>query len=101
MFLAYESREWLESFTQALPSEESPAAAVRVRAAGSGWLVRAAPDGVGVERAATETPAPAGLDGAPDTVLLWLWRRADSGVTREGDLAEVDRLHELLRVATQ
>jgi hypothetical protein len=34
-------------------------------------------------------------------VLLWLWRRVDSRVTREGDPAEVDRLHDLLRVATQ
>jgi uncharacterized protein (TIGR03083 family) len=98
-FLAYGSQGWPEMFAGILPSEET--GAVGVRAAGSGWLVRAAPDGVRVERSTPDAPAPAGLAGTPDVVLLWLWRRADSGVTREGDLAEVDRLHALLREATQ
>jgi Mycothiol maleylpyruvate isomerase N-terminal domain/MDMPI C-terminal domain len=98
-FLAYGAQGWPGEFEGLLPSEEP--AAVGVRAAGSGWLVRAAPNGVWVERSAPDAPAAAGLAGVPDAVLLWLWRRADSGVTREGDLAEVDRLHAMLRVATQ
>jgi uncharacterized protein (TIGR03083 family) len=98
-FLAYDSQHWLEYFTEVLPAEGSTV--VRVRAGGSGWLVRAAPDGVWIERSAPDATAAASLAGAPDAVRLWLWRRADAGVTREGDLAEVDRLHALLRVATQ
>jgi uncharacterized protein (TIGR03083 family) len=98
-FLGYGSQQWPEDFAEVLPAQESPG--VAVRAGGSAWLVRAAPDGVRVERSAPDAPAAGALAGAPDAILLWLWRRADSGVSRSGDQAEVDRMHALLREATQ
>jgi uncharacterized protein (TIGR03083 family) len=99
-FLAYASRTWPEDFAGILPEREALPVEVRPDG-GPGWLVRAAPDGVGVERLAPDAPAAAMISGAPDAVLLWLWRRAEAGVTRSGDLTEIDRLYALLREVTQ
>ncbi|MGH3715401.1 MAG: maleylpyruvate isomerase family mycothiol-dependent enzyme [Micromonosporaceae bacterium] len=65
------------------------------------WSVRPTPDGVQVSAGATPEPA-AALSGDPVDLLLWLWRRADiDRLTAEGDRDQLDRLHELMRVATQ
>ncbi|MGH3648211.1 MAG: maleylpyruvate isomerase family mycothiol-dependent enzyme [Micromonosporaceae bacterium] len=65
------------------------------------WSVRLTADGVQVSVGATPEPA-ATLSGDPVDLLLWLWRRADiDKLTAEGDLTQVDKLHELMRVATQ
>jgi uncharacterized protein (TIGR03083 family) len=98
-FLAFESVRWREYFADNLPSTELPP--VLVRAGELGWLVRAAPEGVTVTGAAADATAPAVVRGTPTAVLLWLWRRAADGVVREGDQELIDRLHLLLRDATQ
>jgi uncharacterized protein (TIGR03083 family) len=98
-FLAYGSTTSKEDFTGSLPAEDrSP---VLVRAGERGWLVRAKPDGVVVEPSAPDAPATATISGAPVPVLLWLWRRADAGVRRDGDPKLVDELYTLLGDATQ
>ncbi|MGH3738318.1 MAG: maleylpyruvate isomerase family mycothiol-dependent enzyme [Micromonosporaceae bacterium] len=65
------------------------------------WSVRPTPDGVQVSVGASEDPATT-ISGDPVDLLLWLWRRADAErLTVTGDSHQVDRLHELMRVATQ
>jgi uncharacterized protein (TIGR03083 family) len=98
-FLAYGSTTSKEDFTGSLPAADRPP--VLVGAGERGWLVRAKPDGVVVEPAAPGAPAPATVSGAPVAMLLWLWRRADAGVRREGDAALIEGLSTLLRDATQ
>lgn len=81
---------------------DTDGAVVVVRAdADHAWSARFTPDGVQVSVGASEEPA-ATLNGDPVDLLLWLWRRADiDKLTAEGDLTQVDRLHELMRIATQ
>lgn len=65
------------------------------------WSVRPTPDGVQVSVGASEEPA-ATLSGDPVDLLLWLWRRG--GIDRlsaTGDQRQIERLHELMRAATQ
>jgi uncharacterized protein (TIGR03083 family) len=98
-FLGFMSQEWPEDFAPDLPPAEAPG--VLVSTGGHGWLLRATPGGVLVESAASGGDAPARLGGEPVAVLLWLWRRAESGVTREGDLTLIEQIHTLLRKPTE
>jgi hypothetical protein len=97
-FLAYGSHRWHEDFAPVLPP--AGVAPVLVRAGGRGWLVRADPGGVEIQEAAG-ADAPSRIGGDPVPMLLWLWRRADAGVTLEGDGVPIERLRTLLREATQ
>ncbi len=98
-FLHYGSHRWVEDFQPTLPSQEQPP--VLVATDGYGWLVRATPDGVGLEIATPRTVAPATVSGDPVPLLLWLWRRADGGVELEGDPDLIASLRSLLHSATQ
>jgi phage-related minor tail protein len=98
-FLSYGTVAWREDFAASLPSTEL--APVLVRAGERGWLVRITPGGVRVEPAGPGVSAAATISGAPAPVLLWLWRRAAAGVTREGDQELIDKLYALLGDATQ
>ena len=95
-FLAYGSKE---EYSGSLPATDRPP--VLVRAGERGWLVRAKPDGVVVEPAAPDAPAPATISGAPVPMLLWLWRRAEGGVVHAGDASLIEQLWTLLGIATQ
>jgi uncharacterized protein (TIGR03083 family) len=95
-FLGFGSVEWHEYHT-GLPDVAQPP--VLVRAGQRSWLVRAAPEGVTVR--AGDGAAEATVSGPPPAVLLWLWRRADSGVDLSGDHQLIDRLRLLLKEATQ
>jgi len=97
-FLGFGSVDWHEDFAGSLPAAALPPVLVRV--GDRGWLVRAAPEGVTVT-GDDGTPAAATVSGTPQAVLLWLWRRSDGGVTRDGDPELVDRLRLLLHDATQ
>ena len=98
-FLAYGSWNWQEYFSPVLPP--TFAEPVLVQAGPRRWLIRPTPDDVEVEDAETDQPVVASVRGAPVPVLLWLWRRADGGVTRAGDEAQIDLLRRLLEAATQ
>jgi uncharacterized protein (TIGR03083 family) len=100
-FLAYATRQWPEDFGELLATAEGT---VLVSAGSRGWLLRLAPDGVAVHPVADEGGAASTsqVSGDPQAVLLWLWRRAgDDTVTINGDPKTVERLRELLGVATQ
>ncbi len=99
VFLSYLSVTWREDFAESLPTKALPP--VLVRAGEQGSLVRAAPEGVTVTAADPGVRAAATVSGPPTGMLLWLWRRADEGITREGDQELIDRLYLLLRDATQ
>jgi uncharacterized protein (TIGR03083 family) len=96
-FLSYASVLWHEDFEKQLPAEEP--APVLVRAGEHAWRVRITPDGVLVGPPLPE--AGATISGSPEQVLLWLWRRVDGGVDRDGDQELIDTVHTLLYAATQ
>ena len=118
-FLRYASVTWTEYLKDSLPATVLPP--VLVRAGEREWLVRLTPDGVELgppgpdaSSAATvsgatvsaatvsgATVSAATVSAAPAPMLLWLWRRADEGVTRSGDPELVDRLSALLKDVTQ
>ncbi len=100
-FLAYGSHRWQEDFTTSLPGTAQPP--VLVSTGERGWLVRATPDGVGIEPAGADQPAPATVAGPPAALLRWLWNRGDDdGAVRiDGDPALVTGLRALLTDATQ
>jgi uncharacterized protein (TIGR03083 family) len=99
-FLAYGSREWPEDFGDLLDElGDLDGRAVRVSAGERSWLVRVAKDGVSVSG---QGDSQASVSGAPQPVLLWLWRRAgDDVVEVGGDRALVAKVRELLGAATQ
>jgi uncharacterized protein (TIGR03083 family) len=97
-FLAFASRQWPEDFGDALASADGRA--VSIVAGASSWLVRLAASGVEVAR--DDSPGEASISGAPQDVLLWLWRRTDNAaLTIDGDPELVKRLRDLLKEATQ
>jgi uncharacterized protein (TIGR03083 family) len=99
LFLSYQSRRWHDYFAERLPRA---AETVLVTAGGRGWLVRLDADGVSVESASLTADAQVTVAGAPQQVLLWLWRRAaHDSVQRSGDEAVLGRLRLLLETATQ
>ena len=98
-FLGYMSQQWPEDFAPDLPPAEAPG--VLVSAGGRGWLLRATPGGVLVESVAADVDASARIGGEAVAVLLWLWRRVESGVTRQGDAALIEQVRALLRTPTQ
>jgi uncharacterized protein (TIGR03083 family) len=96
-FLGYGSRVWREEFGNLL--DDLDGRAVRVAAGDRSWVVALTKDGV-VVSARGDTAAT--VSGAPQPVLLWLWRRAgDDVVGVDGDRALVAKARELLGVATQ
>jgi uncharacterized protein (TIGR03083 family) len=99
-FLAYGSRVWKEDFGNMLDDLGAlDGRAVRVSTGERAWLVRAAKDGVSVSG---QGDSAASVSGAPQPLLLWLWRRTgDEVVTVDGDRALVAKLRELLGAATQ
>lgn len=97
-FLAFASRQWPEDFGDALAGADGRAVSITTGA--NGWLVRLAASGV--EVAGDDAPGEASISGAPQDVLLWLWRRADDAtLTFDGDPGLVRRLRDLLKEATQ
>jgi uncharacterized protein (TIGR03083 family) len=98
-FLGYGSWNWREDFAPVLPMYVE--GQVLIRAGERGWLVRPTPDEVEIDFVAADQPYVAAVEGEPVPMLLWLWRRADGGVTRSGDPAVIERLHRLLGIATQ
>ena len=98
-FLGYGSVAWHEEFAGVLPAQEE--APVLIRAGDRGWLVHIGPAGVQISSAPPGSDAAAVVSGAPGPVLLWLWRRAESGVERAGDPRLVERLWAALELATQ
>ncbi|HEX6500726.1 MAG TPA: maleylpyruvate isomerase family mycothiol-dependent enzyme, partial [Micromonosporaceae bacterium] len=97
-FLDYLSKRWSEGFGDTL--RQAQALPVRVAVGGSSWLVQPSPEGVDVTPDGSGS-AEATVTGQPDLMLLWLWRRVDTGVTIEGSAAAVEQLRTLLRAATQ
>jgi uncharacterized protein (TIGR03083 family) len=98
-FLGYGSVAWRADFAPVLPPAVEDQ--VLLRAGGRGWLVRATPGGVEVGPATDDQPFSATVEGEPAPLLLWLWRRADDGVTRTGDPRLIDLLWRLFGAATQ
>lgn len=97
--LAYATRKWPDDFTELLPAT---AETVLVAAGDRGWLVRMDPGAVAVEPAPSSADATAVVSAPPQQALLWLWRRAgEEAVQRRGDNQAIDRLRQLLNVATQ
>jgi uncharacterized protein (TIGR03083 family) len=97
-FLAYASQEWPDDFEGALPSSGETAL---VRAGEAAWLITFG-DRVTVASAASDTVADVTLTGDPESMLLWLWRRADSDtVGEQGSGAVGAKLRDFLRIATQ
>jgi uncharacterized protein (TIGR03083 family) len=102
-FLAFGSTEWREDFGDLL--DDCDGRAVQVRAGDSSWLVRLTKDGVMVsgpgDADAGAADVAATVSGAPDAVLIWLWRRSgDEAITTQGDPAVVGKLWQLLGAAT-
>jgi predicted lipid carrier protein YhbT len=96
-FLAYGSRMWQEDFGKLL--DDLDGRAVRVVAGDRSWVAAMANDGVTVS---AHGDSAASVSGAPQPLLLWLWRRAgDADVAVDGDAALVAKLRELLGAATQ
>lgn len=95
-FLAFGSREWQEDFGDLL--DDCDGRAVGIFTGDRGWLARLTPTGVKISTGDGD----ASVSGDPESVLLWLWRRAaDDVVDIGGDQALVAKLRELLGAATQ
>ncbi|MGH3655974.1 MAG: maleylpyruvate isomerase family mycothiol-dependent enzyme [Micromonosporaceae bacterium] len=103
IFLAWDSVDTIErEGPESWPGlAQSAGEVVRIRAGDHTWSVRLTP--AGVEVSTGEAPdAAATVTGDPVDVLLWLWRRGDvDRLTAEGDLKQVDVLHQLMYAATQ
>jgi uncharacterized protein (TIGR03083 family) len=101
VFLAYATGLWCEDFGEDLARAD--ARPVLLSTGGSGWLVRACPDGVSVEPGlgAGPVPAAATIRAEPESMLRWLWGRGGNGVAVEGDPELVAQLRRLLVIATQ
>jgi uncharacterized protein (TIGR03083 family) len=96
-FLAYGSKVWREDFGNLL--DDLDGRAVRISAGDLSWVAALAKGGVTVS---ARGDSAASVSGAPQPVLLWLWRRAgDDVVGVDGDRALVAKLSELLGAATQ
>jgi len=96
--LAYASEAWPEDFEGALPSAGET---VLLQAGDTAWLITLA-DRVAITPAEPGVPADVTLVGDPAAVLLWVWRRADSGTLTEQGRGEVAaKLREFLRLTTQ
>jgi len=101
-FLGYGTTAWLDEWREDYESlPDAPLPPVLARSGERGWLLRATPDGVTVTGADAGGAVGATISGAPRDLLLWLWRRADTGVALSGDPELVDRIRLLLRDATQ
>jgi uncharacterized protein (TIGR03083 family) len=97
-FLAYQSTTWRSEFGELL--DDCDGRAVRVNAGDRSWLARLAAEGVSIS--ASDDGAAASVSGAPDAVLLWLWRRAgDDTVKLDGDASVRRKLWQLLGATTQ
>jgi hypothetical protein len=117
LFVGYLSEDRPERFADVL-AQADPRPVI-VSAGSRSWSVEAQPAGVSVRPAlavagiGTVEPAgppvagPAGegatlIEGEPDDLLLWLWRRAgDRSVHREGDAALLDQFLALRERATR
>jgi uncharacterized protein (TIGR03083 family) len=109
-FLAYGSKVWREDFGDLLDDLDGRAVRITVGGgpAGQGggknagdmsWVAALAKDGVTVSERGDSA---ASVSGAPQPVLLWLWRRAgDDVVGMDGDRTLVAKLSALLGAATQ
>jgi uncharacterized protein (TIGR03083 family) len=96
-FLAYGSTVWQEDFGDLL--DDLDGRAVRVGAGDRSWVVVLAKGAVSVSE---RGDAAASVSGAPQPMLLWLWRRAgDEALAVDGDAALVAKLSQLLGAATQ
>jgi uncharacterized protein (TIGR03083 family) len=95
-FLSYDTT----NYAQHIPElAECDGRSVRVRADGGAWMLELTPKGV---RVTDGGEAAATVAGAPDRMLLGLWRRAgDETISIDGDTALVAQLRTLLGVATQ
>jgi uncharacterized protein (TIGR03083 family) len=98
VMLAYGTRRWPEEFTEVLPTS---AVRVLISTDDRSWLVGLDPSGALVEPGPAAQPVHATISGAPQELLLWLWRRSDDGVRHTGDRAAVDRFRQALGMATQ
>jgi uncharacterized protein (TIGR03083 family) len=99
-FLAFGTRGWPQMFADKLAGGAGDTVAVRT--GGRGWLVHLGPEVVRVQPGESGAAATAQVGGDPHAVLLWLWRRVDAdAVELSGDRSTVDRLRDLLGVATQ
>lgn len=95
-FLSRRSRG--RDFAAVLPDRARPP--VLTAAGGLGWLVRVTPAGVTVAPASPADPAAATIQGEPQAVLLWLWRRTTGNVRTSGEAALLTELRDLLGHAT-
>jgi uncharacterized protein (TIGR03083 family) len=99
LFLAYDTVKYPAEFGPALAGSDGRT--VLVTAGEESWSVRPTPDGVQISAAGADESA-ARVEGDPQGVLLWLWRRADANAVKiDGDPGLIDRLLELLKGATQ
>ncbi|MFC4011646.1 maleylpyruvate isomerase family mycothiol-dependent enzyme [Nonomuraea purpurea] len=99
IFLGYGSGKWPEEFGDALTAADGRAVAIESGA--ERWLVRPTRERVEVAKGDT-APAEATVEGTPQEVLLWLWRRSDGkSLTFGGDPELVERLRGMLWAATQ
>ncbi len=95
IFLAWSSRKWADEFTEELSKGDGS-----VLVAGR-WLVSWG-SSTGIVVSEASAGGDAAVSGSPESVLLWVWRRADDeAVHVAGDPAKVAQLRELLRIATQ
>jgi uncharacterized protein (TIGR03083 family) len=105
IFIGYASRAWREEFASYLT--DKPTAIARVTVTSDGgmareWLLRSTPTGIDVGPAGSEPVGELTVSGRPDPTVRWLWNRASAGeVDVRGDDAQVTRMTELLRMATQ
>jgi hypothetical protein len=73
---------------------------VQIATEGAGWQVQLGPEEITVERG--ESDPEAGVFGAADAVLRWVWRRAgDGAVQLDGNRWVIGKLRALLGIATQ
>lgn len=95
-FLSFATTNWPEEFDLLKTCDGRT---VAVRAGDEAWSARLTDAGVMVSESDGE--AAATVSGAPDAVLLWLWRRTgNEAVSIDGDRSSVEQLHALLGATT-
>ncbi|WP_326561309.1 maleylpyruvate isomerase family mycothiol-dependent enzyme [Micromonospora sp. NBC_01796] len=99
VMLAYGIRRWPEGFAEVLPDS---ALRVLVTTGEQSWLLGLDATGATVEPGSADQPVHTTISGAPQELLLWLWRRTpDHAVRRTGDRHAADTFRAVLGAATQ
>lgn len=96
-FLSYASAAYPDEFSEYLV--DCDGRTVQIATEEAGWQLQLGPSEITVDRGHFD--AEAGVSGEAAAVLRWVWRRGGDGVRFDGNRWVIEKLRDLLGVATQ